>query len=229
MSQLLDARRQALDNMTAEELECERIKQEILSSQQPPLHWWKPLQPFALLLTTALISGYLIPRINQSHQEHQKELQLKSDFVTEITTAVAQIMLAVQFAESGYAAQSQEEFDEAYQEWETQKLVVSGKLRTYFREPTIYEDWKSFSDMVSEVYALAGTSNENYRNDRIARLKEYFGDDAADWETLLAVELKKGDFQQFQKYYGAWFSLRDVVYRKKSELLQKLLNGKMSF
>ena len=75
---------------------------------------YKMLQPFLLLITTAPISHYLIPKITRRWQDHQKELELKSGFVSEISESVLGIVLAVQCAESSAASQTQEQYDTAY-------------------------------------------------------------------------------------------------------------------
>jgi hypothetical protein len=134
----------------------------------------------------------------------------------------------VQLAEAGYGSQTQEQFDQAYVTWETDKLVIGGKLQAHFRDPALSQEWTTFSDMVSEVYALAGTTSAAYRTQRIEMLRGYFGADAADWDTLLHVELKQAGFAEFQKYYGAWFSLRDAVYRKHGEFLGGLIDAPMA-
>lgn len=190
---------------------------------------YRILQPFLLLMATALISNYLIPKITRRWQDHQKELELKTGFVSEISEIVLGIVMAVQFAEVGAASQTQEQFDQAYRTWEVKKAIVGSKIRGYFPNTTLGKDWDEFSEIVSEVYALSGTTDEVFREERLSRLKDYFGTDAADWQSLENLELKTGGFQDFQKFYRAWFSLRKNILERKDALVQRVLDSRIAF
>ena len=190
---------------------------------------YKILQPFLLLIATALISNYLIPKITRRWQDHQKELELKTGFVSEISEIVVGIIMAVQFAEVGAASQTQEQFDQAYRTWEVKKAIIGSKIRGYFPNTTLGKDWDEFSEIVSEVYALSGTTDEVFRQERLDRLKEYFGTDAADWQSLVNLELKTSGFHNFQTFYRAWFSLRKQVLERKDALVQRILDSRIVF
>ncbi len=190
---------------------------------------YKILQPFLLLIATALISHYLIPKITRRWQDHQKELELKTGFVSEISESVLGIVMAVQFAEVGAASQTQEQYDTAYRNWEVNKAIIGSKIRGYFPHTTLGTDWDEFSEIVSEVYALSGTSDETFRTERLDRLKKYFATDAVDWESLANLKLKHGGFHEFQTFYRAWFSLRKQVLERKDELVQRILDSGIAF
>jgi hypothetical protein len=84
------------------------------------------------LIATALISNFLVPAITRRWQDHQKELELKTGFVSEISESVLDILLAIQFAEVAAGSQTQEQYNEAYRNWEKRKAVIGAKLRAYF-------------------------------------------------------------------------------------------------
>jgi hypothetical protein len=163
---------------------------------------YKTLQPFLLIITTAIISHYLIPKITKRWQDHQKELELKTGFVSEISESVLGIVMAVQFAEVGAKSQTHDQFDNAYRDWEMKKAIIGSQIRGYFPHTTLGPDWDEFSDMVSEVYALSGTTDKDFRNTRLNELKQYFSTDSVDWKSLENVQLKKEGFIQSK------FSLR---------------------
>ena len=189
---------------------------------------YKVLQPFLLLIATAIISHYLIPKITRRWQDHQKELELKTGFVSEISESVLGIVMAVQFAEGGAKSQTQEQFDEAYRDWEIKKAIIGSKIRGYFPQTTLGPDWDDFADIVSEVYALSGTTDEEFRNNRLEKLKNYFATDSVDWQSLENLQLKKEGFLQFQTFYKAWFSLRKQILETKDKLVQRILDSRIA-
>jgi hypothetical protein len=193
-----------------------------------PMELYKALQPFLLIITTAIISHYLIPKITKRWQDHQKELELKTGFVTEISESVLGIVMAIQFAEVGAKSQTQDQFDNAYRDWEIKKAIIGSKIRGYFPHTTLGPDWDEFSDMVSEVYALSGTADKDFRNTRLNELKQYFSTDSVDWKSLENLQLKKEGFIQFQVFYKAWFSLRKTILEKKDVLVQRILDSRIA-
>jgi hypothetical protein len=189
----------------------------------------KSLQPYLLLIATALISNFLVPAITRRWQDHQKELELKTGFVSEISESVMDILLAIQFAEVVARSQTQEQYDEAYRTWEKRKAVIGAKLRAYFPRTDLGPSWDQFGDIVSEVYALSGTSEPGERAEQLSKLKQYFGTDAVDWQALANLELKKGDLHQYHNFSRAWFSLRQRVLQRKDALIQRILDSKIVF
>jgi hypothetical protein len=190
---------------------------------------YKAFQPFLLLFATALISNYLIPEITRRWQDHQKELELKTGLVTEISESVLDIVLAAQFEEAGAATQTQEQYDQAYRTWEKRKAIIGSKLRAYYPKTDLGQVWDEFAEVVSEVSALSGPTDAFPREERLARLKDYFRDAPINWDTLAKPELKKEGISQFQTFYRTWFSLRQQILRRKDALIQRILDTKIIF
>ena len=164
---------------------------------------YKVLQPFLLLIATAIISHYLIPKITRRWQDHQKELELKTGFVSEISESVLGIVMAVQFAEGGAKSQTQEQFDEAYRDWEIKKAIIGSKIRGYFPQTTLGPDWDDFADIVSEVYALSGTTDEEFRNNRLEKLRKLeinIQDNYLDMHTIISKIFLISNIQLYIEY-----------------------------
>jgi hypothetical protein len=181
--------------------------------------------PVFLLLMTALVSSYLIPKITKRWQDHQKELELKTNFVSEISESVASIVMAVQFAELRAVSQTQSNYDEAYRSWEIKRAVIGSKIRGYFPNTSIGSDWDIFSEIVSEVYALSGTTNDSARKKRINRIRDHFPKSEVDWDTLVQIELKDGGFESFNKFLKPWFDLREQLFIEKDMLIQRIIDA----
>jgi hypothetical protein len=153
---------------------------------------FKATVPLLAVLLTAALSGYVVPRITRRWQDHQKELEIKTWLVEAVNDEVLQFVLAMQFAERN--ASTQEAFNEAYRRWEIQRAVLTGKLRVYFGDPTIAREFESFSEAVTDFYALAGISRPEYRSRQIEKLKSYFGETATNWKRLWDQEERQADF-----------------------------------
>jgi hypothetical protein len=188
------------------------------------LETFKAIVPLIGVLLTAALSGYVVPRITRRWQDHQKELEIKTSLVEAISDEVLQFVLAMQFAERRVS--TQEAFDAAYRRWEVQRAVLTGKLRVYFRDATIAQEFESFSDALSDFYALAGISHPEYRTRQIAKLKSYFGDEATSWERLADQEERRDDFFN---WFFAWWELRQQVLLRKDAVIRKLLAASIGF
>lgn len=188
------------------------------------LETFKAIVPLLAVLLTAALSGYVVPRITRRWQDHQKKLEIKISLVEGVSDAVLQFILAMQFAEREVA--TQEAFDEAYRRWEVQRAVLTGKLRVYFRDAMIAQEFELFSDAVSDFYALAGISHPEYRTKQIEKLKHYFGDAATNWEKLADQEERRADFFN---WFFAWWDLRQQVLLRKDAIVSKLLAAPIDF
>jgi len=188
------------------------------------LEIFKATVPLLAVLLTAAPSGYVVPRITRRWQDHQKELEIKTSLVDAVSDEVLQFVLAMQFSERG--ASTQAAFDEAYRRWEIQRAVLTGKLRVYFGDSTIAQDFESFSDALSDFYALAGTSHPKYRTEQIEKLKSYFGKAATDWEMLTNLEERRDNWFN---WFFSWWDLRQQVLLRKDAVVHKLLAARIDF
>lgn len=184
--------------------------------------WLK--HPLLLLFSTALISNFLIPKINRKWQDYQKEIELKTSMVSEISEAVLSFIMAIQFAEGGSKSQTQAEYDKSYSKWETRKAIIASKLGAYFPESELIANWATFAEIITEIYALSGTTDRDYRRERLVQIQKYLFEEDIDWDTLFNCQIKEEGFHEFQKYYKTWFSLKDSMLSRKDELVALMLS-----
>jgi hypothetical protein len=181
--------------------------------------------PLLLLLVGSLISSYLIPSVTRQWQNHQKQLEIRTQLVGDISDAVARIITAVQFVEVGSATQSQSQFDEAFRSWEIERAILGSEIRSYYPHTDIGDSWSAFSEIVTEVYALSGTYDQTYRQQRLERIQTYLPNSSIDWTSLADLTLREGDFSQRVTYQNAWFSLKDSLLAKRDELISRILES----
>lgn len=130
--------------------------------------------PLLLLLVGAAISSVLLPWLTHQWQNHEKELEIKSILVQDINETVTDFVVAVQLAEVGAKSQTQEEFDKAYVDWEVKKRQLASRIRVYFPNSGIADDWDRYSKVVTDFYVLSGVYNESARTNMLRNFTEYF-------------------------------------------------------
>lgn len=143
--------------------------------------------PLLLLAAGAMLTGLLVPSITRRWQDRQKELEVKTGLVAEMSETFMTIVLEIQFVrvrrelrQAGLLAESAEEvaarqakFDDAYHAWEVKSAVTEAKLQAYFPGSDIPEEWVRVSEAVTNLYALEGQGDQD-REASMKRLAEAF-------------------------------------------------------
>jgi hypothetical protein len=173
-----------------------------------------------VLLAGALVTGLLVPTITRRWQDRQKELEIKTELVSDLSEAITQIVMAVQFVhiwtsigrvQPGTAAADkvQEEFDQAYRTWETRSAVLATKLEAYFAGTNIPAEWTRYSDLVTRFYALEGLGDR-----REAAM------DALRKDLTAAL----GSDQRIEE---GWVGLREGLLRKRDDIIRRVLSSRI--
>jgi hypothetical protein len=163
--------------------------------------WWSLVlkHPITIVATTAVLSGLLVPFLMRQSQERQKELELQTQLVSQISEAVMSIVLAVQFVRlnrgRGTAAltkedltKRQEEFDAVYRKWEIDAAIIGSKLEAYFAGSPLPTTWTQFASAVTDFYALEGQTEDQQDRSladlgvRVGKLTS--GYVAPDWQSV---------------------------------------------
>ena len=182
------------------------------------LEHFKAVVPLLAVVLTALLTGYLVPRVTKNWQDYQRELDIKAALVEKTNIEVVSILLAMQLAERKAIAQA--DFDKAYQNWEIQRAVITSKLSLYFRDKTLATDFRNLSDAITDLYVLAGVQYPDYRSKQIGKLKQYFGEGTTDWELLESQDKRASDFFN---WFFSWWKLREDTLIRKDKILSRLL------
>jgi hypothetical protein len=150
--------------------------------------------PFLILMIGAILSGFLIPYYTKRWQNRQKEIEIKSNLVAQISKSVIQITMSTQFVilKNNYGMittdedkkKLMDELNNEYKQWEISSAIIGSQLQAYF--PHIASSWgslkvgsHSFSERVSEFYKLSnsigirGKGKEiNFSKERQSLIKE---------------------------------------------------------
>ena len=175
-----------------------------------------------MLIVGAVISGLIIPLITRNWQNRQKSLEIKTNLVSEISQSVMEFFMSVQFvhlrAEQRQSSQgdvSQEEqieFDQAYKTWEVKSAVIGTKLEAYLTESKLPEAWTTFSNIVTQFYALEGTTEPSLSKNIQALGKQI--------STNFSYKLPEN---------VNWMQLREAILQCKCIVIKSVLTSRISF
>jgi hypothetical protein len=185
--------------------------------------------PFVLLVAGGILSSVVVPALTRRWQNHQKELELKTGLVTEITDVVTGLVMAVQFAELGSTTQTQEDFDTAYRDWETKSAVIASKLRAYFPKTTLVDEWHALSRLATNFYALTGMGERKlaFLRQLLDGLSDSERAPAAEAARYAAVEEAAG--VELSEYRAGWLELKAHVLGCKDAIVRRVLDSRSAF
>lgn len=98
--------------------------------------------PLFLLLVGAIFSGLFIPWITRRWQHTQKELELKTDLVGDISDAVMKTVMTARLTRTTQAmgehgvdpGNQEQELNRTYKEWVVSSCIIGSKIHAYFPE-----------------------------------------------------------------------------------------------
>jgi hypothetical protein len=190
------------------------------------------IRPFQVILIALVLLAVLLGGLGGGvwwFIRHENETRIKTELANQIEAAVSDMMTGIQFVEAGASSYSQADYDQDYREWESSRAVIKSQIQTYFPETQLAPEWGSYSDIVTEVYALSGTYMADYRSERLNRIQAYLVsnnlDKGIEWSILAKIEYRNAEFEKQQQYLRAWFALRDRVLEMKDKIIEEILNA----
>ena len=117
--------------------------------------------PFVLLIIGAGISGLLIPPITNQWQNHQKELELKTDLASQISKAVANIIIASRLIQIPTFAYSNPSYANTVEQWEESKASIGSQIEAYFSDKQLKQKWDNLSSAITEFSNLNAALSPN--------------------------------------------------------------------
>ena len=110
--------------------------------------------PLLLLLVGALISALVVPVFTQRWQEHQRELEIQTSLVSELTRSSSAFMTVVRLRLQDPAGEGQD-LDEAWRRWRTDSAVTRARLRASYAEHDLVLEWEALDEAMSGFYSFA--------------------------------------------------------------------------
>lgn len=127
-----------------------------------------------MLLVGAIISSYIIPFYSREWQDHQKELELKSDLVGKIGDAVANMVIKAQMKKASPSIIPINEFYGTYQNWESPSATTASRISAYFYNSTLAEQWNNYSEITTAFAFLSISSDACNRLGYVQKIQKYF-------------------------------------------------------
>jgi len=169
----------------------------------------------------ALLSGLIIPFITKNWQDRQKSLEIRTTLVSEISNAVMEFFMSIQFVHirketprtslTSVPSHEQAEFDQAYKAWEVKSAVIGTKLQAYFPKSDIPKTWTAFADVMTGFYALEGIVESQLPSNM----------------TVLANQISATLFYDLPES-ATYMQLREALLKCKSHIIRAILQTKVS-
>jgi hypothetical protein len=118
-------------------------------------------------VVAALLGSWLIPQLTREWQDHQESLEIKTGLVSRMSTSVSGAVATGRFiaADLVEPTSQQREWNEGYRKWTTVSAAIGAELRAYVGE-TVGSDWRSFSNVVTNLLLLSADANNDPRSRR---------------------------------------------------------------
>lgn len=172
----------------------------------------------------AVLSGLIIPLITRIWQYRQKALEVKTALVSEISQAVMEFLMSIQFVHirkevrnrskvsisSEQRAKEQTEFDQNYKAWEIKSAVIGTKLQAYLPKTEIPRAWTAFSEVVTRFYALEGIAE--------TEIPQTITELARDISKTFSCKLSES---------ANWMQMRESILEYKTKIISSILKGKI--
>lgn len=91
---------------------------------------------------SALLAVFVVNQFSRRWQNRQRALEIKAGLVSDLSEAVMELVIAVQFAHRNQQSQKHEAaMEKASRVWETRSAVITTKLEAYLQETPIPKEW----------------------------------------------------------------------------------------
>jgi hypothetical protein len=199
--------------------------------------------PLTLLLLGGLLTAVVGPFITRTWQTHERELEVKSELVDQMSQATAALMTSVHVREFNRGRFSGNEYLDAFRQWDEQSQVIDARLATYFPgNKHLSGGWRALSLALFDYYNL-GSENAwkigdetrlparcserkleslTYRPRFLCGIGRYLDgqwDQLAHWrsESLFKRQINSA------KYRNGWRKLKYAMIERRDELVRQVI------
>jgi hypothetical protein len=207
--------------------------------------------PLLILIVGALITSYIAPIFTRAWQDHQKELELKTGLVSEISNAIASLLIKTQVTKV-VTSTPYKEFYDAYADWESKSAIIESKLKAYFVNSPLPALWNNYSLILTDFafLSISGDICENTKNAK--NIQKFFGIDSKlmnetqtkncpkEFDQLQQISLTpfRADLKAIDWNYlvqhgnethlsHSWLTLKQNMISQKDRIIQEILNSQM--
>jgi uncharacterized membrane-anchored protein YhcB (DUF1043 family) len=189
--------------------------------------------PFWVLIIGAIISivfsGLLIPRITETWQNHQKQLEVKTELVTHISKTVSDFIITAQLVEARSPSLAAEDYHKAYRNWSEASADIESQLMAYYPNDKYAKQWHDYTVVLEKFYFLSAVNiPASIRQERIHFIQDYLSTKAiSDSFSTRSNNIHWQDLvnrNNITAYQGTWFAVRDMLVEESHNLIKNILN-----
>jgi hypothetical protein len=192
-------------------------------------HWLSA--PLLITIVGALLINLVFPQITRKSENHRRALDVKTSLVSDMSESVARALMTARLVATDVipktGTKAQAPFNSGLQNWQVEQAKLGTELEAYFPGTEIGPEWKSYAEIVTDVYFLSATGVED-RKDRIARLRTALrtrrwcaAKPAINWETLDSENQRTPRSLRFHLSYVA---LNSCVLARGDDLVRLVLS-----
>jgi hypothetical protein len=209
--------------------------------------------PLLLLIIGALVSSYLIPhytRVWQEELEVQKELELKTELVSDMSEAVASFLLKTQQVKTILTIPAKEFYD-SYLDWESTSSRIDSKLAAYYSGLPLQNIWTNYSAVLSSFARLSISTDMCTRAGYVEVIQKYFSThlDGTDYvednctekpydldrvySSPFPSDVVNIDWDELVRHgnqsrlSNSWLELKQNMFDQKDKLIQQILHSRI--
>ena len=141
---------------------AERARESVPPKAVRSRWWWLP-KPILLTLFGAAISAWLVPAFTRQWQDRQKEREIKVALVSDIGDSTSDALVTSQYVANRAfpGGNGQAEYNRFSLDWARRSAQIEAKLRAYFPDNPLVDDWQKYSIVVqNDFYLLTGGSGK---------------------------------------------------------------------
>jgi hypothetical protein len=131
-------------------------------STKPPGLLDRLCSGFWVLIIGSVISiiftGLLIPRLTQTWQGHQKELEVKTALVTQIRKSVSDFLISARLVEVHSPSIAPADFHNANRNWSEVSADIESELMAYFPTDAYSAEWHNYTVILEKFYFLSAVN-----------------------------------------------------------------------
>jgi hypothetical protein len=167
--------------------------------------------PLILILIGGAISALIVPMITQRWQNHQRELDVQAELVSDMTRRTSEHVAAVILADRDALKHRNRRLERARARWIIDSAVVRARLRAYYPGDELVARWERFSDAMFILIGLAECPDVGYPScDQ---------DSALDLLAELPVDGPVPD----ARLQPGWFVATESIEQAEDELISRVL------
>jgi hypothetical protein len=185
--------------------------------------------PLVVTVVAAILGGFLIPHFTRSWQDHQKELEIKTDLVGQMGESVSEAVATGRFIAADLVPpgpRQQEEWNAGYRDWTTASASIGSGLQAYVGSE-LGSDWSSFANVVTNFFLLSADNDPRSRRLQVegimrdGDLRRHVRFKPAGWAALRRPK-SDPDFRL------AYPELARGILAREDELVQRVLDSDVS-